>query len=198
MTDTTDRSIVICGLPGSGKTTFLAALWHVVVQRADPNARLKFDSLKDGDHTHLNAITRRWQQAKEQIHTETASGKLVARASSGGGTLFVLVGAIVVLLAVLGAIAFRGFGRRRVLPALAPATASPAERAAADVAAFLPSPGITEPKTDRARPGPAEALATEPAIVAILPKPAPSPAQPALVPVPEEPAPLPEGATRYR
>jgi GTPase SAR1 family protein len=78
MTDTTDRSIVICGLPGSGKTTFLAALWHVVVQRADPNARLKFDSLKDGDHTHLNAITRRWQQAKEQIHTETASGKLVS------------------------------------------------------------------------------------------------------------------------
>lgn len=127
-------------------------------------------------------------------HQKTASGKLVARASSGGGTLFVLVGAIVVLLAVLGAIAFRGFGRRRVLPALARATASPAERAAADVAAFLPSPGITEPKTDRARPGPAEALATEPAIVAILPKPAPSPAQPALVPVPEEPAPLPEGA----
>jgi GTPase SAR1 family protein len=78
MTDTTDRSIVICGLPASGKTTFLAALWHVVFQRADPNTKLKFDSLKDGDHAHLNAITRRWQQAKEQIHTETASGKLVS------------------------------------------------------------------------------------------------------------------------
>jgi GTPase SAR1 family protein len=78
MTNTTDRSIVICGLPASGKTTFLAALWHVVFQRADPNAKLKFDSLKDGDHAHLNAITRRWQQAKEQIHTETASGKLVS------------------------------------------------------------------------------------------------------------------------
>jgi GTPase SAR1 family protein len=78
MTDTKERSIVICGLPASGKTTFLAALWHVVFLRADPNARLKFDSLKDGEHAHLNAITRRWQQAKEQIHTETSSGKLVS------------------------------------------------------------------------------------------------------------------------
>ncbi|WP_441255823.1 TRAFAC clade GTPase domain-containing protein [Tardiphaga sp. 285_C5_N1_2] len=78
MTDPKDHSIIICGLPASGKTTFLAALWHVVVQRVDSNAKLKFDSLKDGDHSHLNAITRRWQQAKEQIHTETASGKLVS------------------------------------------------------------------------------------------------------------------------
>jgi GTPase SAR1 family protein len=78
MTATKDRSIIICGLPASGKTTFLAALWHVVVQRVNPNAKLKFDSLKDGDHAHLNAIARRWQQAKEQIHTETASGKLVS------------------------------------------------------------------------------------------------------------------------
>lgn len=78
MTDTRGHSIVICGLPGSGKTTFLAALWHVVFQREDPSAKLKFDSLKDGDYRHLNAITRRWQQAKEQIHTEMASGKLVS------------------------------------------------------------------------------------------------------------------------
>jgi hypothetical protein len=86
MTDTTDRSIVICGLPASGKTTFLAALWHVVFQRANRNAKLKFDSLKDGDHAHLNAITKRWQQAKEQIHTETASGKIVSmRLRDGDG-----------------------------------------------------------------------------------------------------------------
>jgi Double-GTPase 1 len=39
---------------------------------------LKFDSLKDGDNTHLNALMRRWQQAKEQIHTETLSGKVVS------------------------------------------------------------------------------------------------------------------------
>jgi GTPase SAR1 family protein len=84
MTDTTNRSILICGLPASGKTTFLAALWHVIFQRADPNAQLKFDSLKDGDYAHLNAISRRWQQAKEQIHTEIASEKLVSMNLKGG------------------------------------------------------------------------------------------------------------------
>lgn len=86
MSDATDRSIVICGLPGSGKTTFLAALWHIVAEGAATNACLKFDTLKDGDYTHLNAITRRWLQAKEQIHTETSSGKLVSmRLQSGDG-----------------------------------------------------------------------------------------------------------------
>jgi GTPase SAR1 family protein len=60
MTDTVENSVVICGLPESGKTTFLAALWHVVFERANPDAHLKFDSLSYGDHTHLNAIMRRW------------------------------------------------------------------------------------------------------------------------------------------
>lgn len=78
MTDTIENSVVICGLPASGKTTFLAALWHIVFERANPNALLKFDSLRDGDHAHLNAIMRRWQQAKEQIHTERSSGKVVS------------------------------------------------------------------------------------------------------------------------
>ncbi len=63
-------------------------------------------------------------------HLKTASTKLVARAGSGSGTLFVLIGVIVVLLAVLGAIGYRGFGRRRIAPALARVAASPAERTA--------------------------------------------------------------------
>jgi GTPase SAR1 family protein len=72
-----ERSIVICGLPGSGKTTFLAALWHIVFQRENHDSKLKLDSLKDGEHSHLNAIAGRWLRAQEQIHTETSSGKLV-------------------------------------------------------------------------------------------------------------------------
>jgi hypothetical protein len=78
MIETIENSVVICGLPESGKTTFLAALWHVVFERTNPNARMKFESLKDGEYTHLNAIARRWQQAKEQIHTEMSSGKVVS------------------------------------------------------------------------------------------------------------------------
>jgi hypothetical protein len=49
-----------------------------VFEKRDPNARLKFDSLVGADHAHLNAIMRRWQHAKEQIHTEIASGKIVS------------------------------------------------------------------------------------------------------------------------
>jgi hypothetical protein len=78
MTETSEGSVVICGLPASGKTTFLAALWYVVFDKRDPNALLKFDSLIGLDHSHLNAIMRRWLLAKEQIHTEVASGKIVS------------------------------------------------------------------------------------------------------------------------
>jgi hypothetical protein len=78
MTEKSQGSVVICGLPESGKTTYLAALWYVVSEKRDPNARLKFDSLIGLDHKHLNEIMRRWLQAKEQIHTELASGKIVS------------------------------------------------------------------------------------------------------------------------
>jgi Double-GTPase 1 len=78
MTVESANSVVICGLPGSGKTTFLAALWYVVFEKRDANAQLKFDSLVGADHSHLNAIMRRWLHAKEQIHTEITSGKVVS------------------------------------------------------------------------------------------------------------------------
>lgn len=78
MTERSEGSVVICGLPASGKTTFLAALWFVVFDKRDPDGRLKFDSLIGVDHSHLNEIMRRWLQAKEQIHTEVASGKIVS------------------------------------------------------------------------------------------------------------------------
>lgn len=78
MTENSLGSVVICGLPASGKTTFLAALWYVVFDKRDPNARLSFETLTGLDHSHLNAIMRRWLEAKEQIHTEVASGKIVS------------------------------------------------------------------------------------------------------------------------
>jgi len=78
MTEKSQGSVVICGLPASGKTTFLAALWYVVFDKRDLNARLSFETLTGLDHSHLNAIMRRWLEAKEQIHTEVASGKIVS------------------------------------------------------------------------------------------------------------------------
>ncbi len=71
------QSAVIIGLPASGKTTFLAALWHLMTER-DVHTMLKFDSLKDGDQSHLNAIAVRWREAKEQDRTAISGVRLVS------------------------------------------------------------------------------------------------------------------------
>lgn len=71
------QSIVIIGLPGSGKTTFLAALWHLMTAR-DVNTVLQFGSLGIGDRSHLNAIAARWQEAKEQDRTAVGGNRRVS------------------------------------------------------------------------------------------------------------------------
>src|SRR5713101_6515052 len=73
----TERSISICGFPESGKTTYLAAIWHLITTGADPTA-LRFDSLRNGDASHLNVIATRWRKGLRQIRTETPSNKLVS------------------------------------------------------------------------------------------------------------------------
>lgn len=72
-----DRSTVIIGLPESGKTTFLAALWHVVVTR-DVETALRFGDLRIGDISHLNAIAARWREAKVQDRTAVTGSRLVS------------------------------------------------------------------------------------------------------------------------
>lgn len=72
-----DQSVVIIGLPSSGKTTFLAALWHLVTARDIPTA-LRFGGLGAGEASHLNAIARRWRDAKVQDRTAVAGNRLVS------------------------------------------------------------------------------------------------------------------------
>ena len=72
-----ERSVVIIGLPSSGKTTFLAALWHLVTAREIRTA-LHFGGLGAGDASHLNAIARRWRDAKVQDRTAVAGNRLVS------------------------------------------------------------------------------------------------------------------------
>ena len=76
--------MVICGLPGSGKTTFLAALWHLVTSREVETA-LRFESLRNGDASHLNALATRWCSAKIQDRTEMAGNRLVSMNLLGSG-----------------------------------------------------------------------------------------------------------------
>src|SRR5438067_606114 len=71
-----ERSITCCGLPESGKSTFLAALWHLVTARELQTA-LEFESLRDGDQTHLNAIAARWRSAKVQERTLLGNQRVV-------------------------------------------------------------------------------------------------------------------------
>jgi len=53
---------VIMGLPGSGKTTFLAALWHIM-EAKEKECRLKVDRL-DGSLPYLNKIAEAWRTFK--------------------------------------------------------------------------------------------------------------------------------------
>lgn len=72
-----ERSVVIIGLPESGKTTFLGALWHLVTGR-DIDTMLRFHNLRSGDVSHLNAIAGRWRDAKVQERTAVGGNKLVS------------------------------------------------------------------------------------------------------------------------
>ncbi len=72
-----DRSVVIIGLPESGKTTFLGALWHLVTER-DIETVLRFHNLRSGDVAHLHAIAARWRDARVQERTAVGGNKLVS------------------------------------------------------------------------------------------------------------------------
>jgi hypothetical protein len=61
-------SISIIGLPESGKTTFLAALWELVQERRVAKA-LTFDSIGENDHSYLQKIVKVWRKATEQART---------------------------------------------------------------------------------------------------------------------------------
>ena len=54
-----EANFVIMGLPASGKTTFLAALWHLV-EADETNCRLRLDRY-EGDLEYLNRIAEAWR-----------------------------------------------------------------------------------------------------------------------------------------
>jgi hypothetical protein len=62
-----ERTVVLVGLPGSGKTTFLAALWHQLeseeIQTAFTTDRLQ------PDREYLNGLRDAWLAFKEVPHT---------------------------------------------------------------------------------------------------------------------------------
>lgn len=68
-----ERSIYLMGLPGAGKSTFLAALWCAVDRAADDCAY----SLErySGDVTHLNELKDEWLACKPLTRTPTNAAR---------------------------------------------------------------------------------------------------------------------------
>jgi hypothetical protein len=79
----TEHDIVVLGLPGSGKTTFLAALWHLLTSD-EVETRLSLVSLKAGESAHLNEIAALWRRAKVQERTLHAGERTVTMSLRNG------------------------------------------------------------------------------------------------------------------
>jgi len=69
------------GLPETGKTTYLAALWHVV-ETADVDGALCLRKLH-GDRRYLDAIRDNWLSFKETERTKTADEQMVSMVLKG-------------------------------------------------------------------------------------------------------------------
>ena len=62
---------LLVGLPGSGKTTFLAALWHVIVSRDVPDALPL--AAAGASMEHLNTLRGRWLSVEESHRTSSGA-----------------------------------------------------------------------------------------------------------------------------
>lgn len=66
---------LLVGLPSSGKTTFLAAFWHVIVSQ-DVDGALKLEVL-DAPVDHLNDLRGRWLRFEEANRTSIDAEQIV-------------------------------------------------------------------------------------------------------------------------
>lgn len=79
------------GLPASGKTTYLAALWHLV-EADETECRLKLESYR-GDLSYLNLIAEAWRTFQKvprtsQVGDMNVEIQLLDRETGVGGTAF--------------------------------------------------------------------------------------------------------------
>lgn len=84
-------NFVIIGLPASGKTTFLAALWHLV-EAKEAECRLELDSY-EGDLAYLNRIAEAWRTFQKVPRTSQVGDvditiRLVDRVTRAKATAF--------------------------------------------------------------------------------------------------------------
>lgn len=83
-----EAHLVFMGLPGSGKTTFLAALWHVLDDRSS-ETRLKLKRLSV-DRAYLHRIAADWQACLQVQRTKLEPEERVTLSLASGNTDFEL------------------------------------------------------------------------------------------------------------
>jgi hypothetical protein len=77
MNDITPKTkFMMMGLPDSGKSTFVAALWQVV-RSADIPEALKLGTLK-GDYSYIIKLHKRWSEGKRLIRTEVGEEGIIS------------------------------------------------------------------------------------------------------------------------
>lgn len=76
MNNLTHNHFVLIGLPNTGKTSFLAALWYMVGQ-SSIKCRLRLDKL-DGDSQYLNQIRDAWSEYRPVPRNKADSEKPVS------------------------------------------------------------------------------------------------------------------------
>ena len=83
---------LLVGLPESGKTTFVAALWHVIASREVEGA-LALEIL-DAPTDHLNELRGRWLRFEETFRTSSNAEKIATikiRAGEGNTTTDIVI-----------------------------------------------------------------------------------------------------------
>jgi hypothetical protein len=72
---TIDTSVVMVGMPETGKTTFIAALYHQLTDpREDDTARLRS---QPATRAYLEVIRTRWLNGEPVAHTQRDSGEII-------------------------------------------------------------------------------------------------------------------------
>lgn len=70
------QDVVVLGLPSSGKTTYLAALWHLLTSN-EVDVGLKLVHLRGEGIEHLHLLVERWLRAKAQERTTEVKSRTV-------------------------------------------------------------------------------------------------------------------------
>jgi len=85
----TDSHVLLMGLPATGKTSFLAALWYLV-QHQQVKSRFRIERF-EGDSTYLNQITKAWAEyelvPRTPVRDSVPTVSMVLRDTKSGQTL---------------------------------------------------------------------------------------------------------------